>query len=119
MTKIASHDEALSNVNTYSSPSDLRITDIRITTGPDGVRREYFPNLYEQAMREIALSYAGTNIPLEDDKPVEDGGSPIIKVGVAVETVEATLRDIQKAANALTKLAKTIERNPNSLLLGR
>ena len=32
---------------------------------------------------------------------------------------EATLRDIQEAADALTKLARTIERNPNSLLLGR
>lgn len=31
----------------------------------------------------------------------------------------ATLRDIQKAADALASLAKTIERNPNSLLLGR
>ncbi|QUJ75940.1 MCE family protein [Sulfitobacter albidus] len=33
--------------------------------------------------------------------------------------VEATLRDIQQAASALEKLARTIERNPNSLLLGR
>jgi paraquat-inducible protein B len=32
---------------------------------------------------------------------------------------EATLRDIQQAASALEKLARTIERNPNSLLLGR
>ncbi|MEM9966460.1 MAG: MlaD family protein [Pseudomonadota bacterium] len=31
----------------------------------------------------------------------------------------ATLRDIQKAADALASLARTIERNPNSLLLGR
>ncbi|MGJ8546310.1 MAG: intermembrane transport protein PqiB [Sulfitobacter sp.] len=34
-------------------------------------------------------------------------------------TAEETLRDIQKAADALAKLARTIERNPNSLLLGR
>ncbi len=33
--------------------------------------------------------------------------------------VDATLRDIQKAADALASLARTIERNPNSLLLGR
>ena len=32
---------------------------------------------------------------------------------------QATLRDIQQAAGALEKLARTIERNPNSLLLGR
>ena len=34
-------------------------------------------------------------------------------------SAEAALRDIQKAADALAKLARTIERNPNSLLLGR
>ena len=34
-------------------------------------------------------------------------------------TAQDTLRDIQKAADALTSLARTIERNPNSLLLGR
>ena len=32
---------------------------------------------------------------------------------------QTTLRDIQKAADALASLARTIERNPNSLLLGR
>ncbi len=32
MATIQSHDEALNTVNTYSSPSELRITDIRITT---------------------------------------------------------------------------------------
>ncbi len=34
-------------------------------------------------------------------------------------TATDTLRDIQKAADALASLARTIERNPNSLLLGR
>lgn len=34
-------------------------------------------------------------------------------------SAQTTLRDIQKAADALASLAKTIERNPNSLLLGR
>lgn len=34
-------------------------------------------------------------------------------------TAQDTLRDIQKAADALASLARTIERNPNSLLLGR
>lgn len=31
----------------------------------------------------------------------------------------ATLRDIQEASDAITSLARTIERNPNSLLIGR
>ena len=34
-------------------------------------------------------------------------------------SAERTLRDIQEAADALASLARTIERNPNSLLLGR
>jgi paraquat-inducible protein B len=34
-------------------------------------------------------------------------------------SVQDALRDIQKAADALGSLARTIERNPNSLLLGR
>ena len=34
-------------------------------------------------------------------------------------SAQEALRDIQKAADALTSLARTIERNPNSLLLGR
>jgi paraquat-inducible protein B len=34
-------------------------------------------------------------------------------------TAQETMRDIQKAADALASLARTIERNPNSLLLGR
>ncbi|MEX3316078.1 MlaD family protein [Sulfitobacter sp. PS-8MA] len=34
-------------------------------------------------------------------------------------SAERTLREIQKAAEALASLARTIERNPNSLLLGR
>ncbi len=34
-------------------------------------------------------------------------------------SAQAALRDIQKAADALASLAKAIERNPNSLLLGR
>jgi len=34
-------------------------------------------------------------------------------------SVRETLREIQKAADALGSLARTIERNPNSLLLGR
>jgi paraquat-inducible protein B len=34
-------------------------------------------------------------------------------------SAQETMRDIQKAADALASLAKTIERNPNSLLLGR
>jgi hypothetical protein len=63
----------------------------RIETGPDGVRREYPPTHTEICHREIALTFAGTNIPL-DEKPVEEGGDPILKPSDAIETIEAMLR---------------------------
>ncbi len=66
----------------------------RIVWAPDGSHREYFPNLYEQAMREIALTFAGTNIPVNDEEPVEDGGAPLIKPGSSIEEIESVLRDM-------------------------
>lgn len=69
-------------------------TEGRVTYGPDGVRREYFPNLFEQSMREIALCFGGTNIPVDDEKPVEEGGDPILKVGASIEAIEKVLRDM-------------------------
>ena len=64
----------------------------RIETGPDGVRREYPPTNTEISHREIALTFFGTNIPADPDKPVEEGGDPILKVGDNTETIEAMLR---------------------------
>ena len=69
-------------------------TEGRIAYGPDGVRREYFPNMSEQAMREIALTFAGTNIPLSEDNPVEDGGEPILKAKASIEAIENVLREM-------------------------
>ena len=63
----------------------------RIETGPDGVRREYPPTNAEIMHREIALTFGGTNIPL-DEKTVEEGGDPILKPSDSIETIEATLR---------------------------
>lgn len=64
----------------------------RVETGADGTRREYYPNLFEQAHREVALTFAGTNIPADAEKKVEDGGEPYAKVGASVETIEAVLK---------------------------
>ena len=58
----------------------------------DGVRREFPATSVEVAYREIALTFAGTNIPAEEDKPFEDGGAPILKEGASVEEIEAILR---------------------------
>lgn len=66
----------------------------RVETSPMGIRREYYPNLFEQAHREVALTFAGTNIPLEAEKPVADGGEPFIKVGASVEEIEMKLNQM-------------------------
>jgi hypothetical protein len=65
----------------------------RVLTGPDGVKREYPPTNTEIMHREIALTFGGTNIPATD-KPVEEGGEAIIKVGDPVEIIEALLRQM-------------------------
>jgi hypothetical protein len=57
-----------------------------------GQRVELPPTSMEIAFREIALTFGGTNIPKETDKPVEDGGEPLLKDGASVEEIEAVLR---------------------------
>lgn len=59
----------------------------RVLTGPDGVRREYFPTNVEIAHREIALTFGGTNIPKD-----EKDGDPILAPDAKIEAVEAVLR---------------------------
>ncbi|HZW04633.1 MAG TPA: hypothetical protein VFF68_11945 [Anaerolineaceae bacterium] len=66
----------------------------RLVTGPDGVRREYPPTNTEIMHREVALTFGGTNLPADIDAPVEEGGEPVLKVGLAVEQIEATLREM-------------------------
>jgi hypothetical protein len=69
------------------------LVNSRSEIGADGVRREFPPTTTEIAHREIALCFGGTNIPREETK-VEEGGEPIAKVGAAVETIEAVLRQM-------------------------
>jgi hypothetical protein len=77
-----------------SSGDELNIskflTQARIITGPDGIRREYPPTNVEIMHREIALTFGGTNIPATE-KSVEEGGDPIVKVGDPVEIIEKLL----------------------------
>ena len=62
----------------------------RLVMGPEG-RTELPPTAMEVAFEEIALTFAGTNIPADEEKPVADGGDPIIKVGAPAEDIKATL----------------------------
>jgi hypothetical protein len=60
----------------------------RLISSPEGVV-ELPPTAMEIAFREVALTFGGTNIPKEYDKPVDEGGEPYIEVGAPVEMIEA------------------------------
>jgi len=45
----------------------------------------------EIAFHEIALTFDGTNIPADPEKPVKDGGDPIVKPDASAEQVEIVL----------------------------
>lgn len=62
----------------------------RIVMGPDG-RMELPPTVMEVAFNEIALTFGGTNIPADADKPVEEGGDPIIKKDASMEEIKNIL----------------------------
>jgi hypothetical protein len=68
----------------------------RVQQGVDGVRRDYPPTNLEVCHREIALTFAGTNIP-KGDKAVEEGGDPILKDGAKTHEIEAVLRQMPQA----------------------
>lgn len=54
------------------------MSDERITVLPDGRRVETPPTGVDVAILEVALTFAGTNIPSDPSKPVEEGGAPAI-----------------------------------------
>lgn len=62
----------------------------RILTTREG-RIEMPPTALEIGFREVAMTFGGTNIPKETDKPVEDGGEPILKEGASIEEIEKFL----------------------------
>ena len=44
--------------------------------------------------QEIALLFAGTNIPVDPEKPVDKGGEPVLKVGATIEEIKAVLLEM-------------------------
>lgn len=62
----------------------------RLVAGPDG-RTELPPTAMEVAFNEIALCFGSTNIPKDENKPVEDGGEPIIPEGASVDEIKQIL----------------------------
>jgi hypothetical protein len=65
----------------------------RVEMNVDGVRREFPPTSIEVAHREIALTFAGTNVPVSEQS-VEEGGKAMIETGMRTEEVEAILRQM-------------------------
>lgn len=68
----------------------------RIVIGPDGSRREQPPTSIEVAAMEVVLTFAGTNIPADVDKPVAAGGDPAINAQDHAAKVEAFIFDMPR-----------------------
>jgi hypothetical protein len=62
----------------------------RLVMGPEG-RTELPPTAMEVAFNEIALTFGGTNIPEDTDKPIEDGGKPIIAKDASMDEIKQAL----------------------------
>lgn len=63
----------------------------RSVTRADGVRETMLPMTLEIAMREVAVTFGGTNIPTSETDP-----SPILKEGATWEQVEEVLKDMPR-----------------------
>ena len=63
----------------------------RVITNREG-RVEMPPTSLEIGFREVAATFDGTNIPLDAEKPVVDGGEPLLKASASVDEVELMLR---------------------------
>jgi len=62
----------------------------RLISTPEG-RIELPPTHMEIAMREVALTFGGTNIPLDENKTIEEGGEPFLSDDATVEQIELSL----------------------------
>ena len=58
---------------------------------PDGTRLELLPMTLEIALREVAVTFAGTNIPMSETDP-----TPILKTDAKWEDVEEVLKDMPR-----------------------
>lgn len=63
----------------------------RLVMDRNGERADLPPTSMEIAFREIAMTFAGTNIPEDPEKPVEDGGLPVLLDGASIQEVEVVL----------------------------
>jgi hypothetical protein len=64
----------------------------KILDGKEGDSQIIRPHWIEIMYREIATLFAGTNIPKDPNKPIKDGGEPILKENASIDEVEVVLR---------------------------
>ena len=63
----------------------------RTRVSVDGTRENLMPTTLEIALREVAVTFAGTNIPMSETDP-----TPILSDGAAWEKVEEVLKDMPR-----------------------
>lgn len=68
------------------------LTSGRAIYGADGgIETEGGPSWLDILIFEIALLFGGTNIPVEQDKPLKDGGKPFLTTDESRDVVQARL----------------------------
>jgi hypothetical protein len=58
----------------------------------DGTRVSLMPTTLEIAMREIAVTFGGTNIPTSENDP-----APVLRKGAALAEIESILKEMPRA----------------------
>lgn len=66
----------------------------KVSIDPDGTRRQIPPTWMELCYREIAMTFGGTTIPKDTEKPVKEGGQPILKDNASLNEIEAVLEEM-------------------------
>lgn len=66
----------------------------RLTRTEDGNIEEVIPTWIEIIFHEVALLFAGTNIPADPEEPLADGGKPFIKEDAEVSVISERLGEM-------------------------
>lgn len=134
---IASATETLASIDTFVSSEDTAAVPASLNGALDEMRGFLAEVRAGGAIENVNAALASAN---EAAQAIEEAASTLPALAaranrLVVQTEEvinsygersrfsaetlSTLRDIQTAADAVSSLARTIERNPNSLLIGR